>query len=100
MNANEMTPSCAIEKATPVDLAMTPVAAAVPGPQMTSAAVPRNSATSFLGRVTSDMDPPFGRGWGICGDVVRLYRTMFRRVSGLAATLSIATFCMEAGADP
>src|SRR5438034_4052854 len=58
MKANEMMPSCAIENATPVDLATTKVAAAVPGPQMTSAAVPMNSAASFLGRVTSAIDPP------------------------------------------
>src|SRR4029453_3591584 len=58
MNANEMMPSWAIENATPLDLAMTPVAAAVPGPQITRAAVPMNSAASFREDVTSAMYPP------------------------------------------
>src|SRR5947207_6331218 len=93
MKANEMMPSWAMENATPVDLAIMKVAAAVPGPQMTSAAVPMNSAASFLERVTSAIDPPttpgnrgavdrtsFGREWGNMGrDDVRLYRTMFRQ---------------------
>src|SRR4051794_347775 len=47
MNANAMTPSWAIENATPLALAITPVAAAVPGPQITRAPVPRNSAATF-----------------------------------------------------
>ena len=58
MNANEMMPSCAIENATPLDLAITPVAAAVPGPHTTKAAVPTNSATSLRETVTSAIDPP------------------------------------------
>src|SRR5689334_24265776 len=58
MNANEMMPSCAIENATLVDLATMKVAAAVPGPQRTRAAVPMNSAASFLEVVTSAIDPP------------------------------------------
>ena len=53
MKANEMMPSCAIENATPLDLAIMPVAAAVPGPQITKAAVPMNSAVSFRDVVTS-----------------------------------------------
>src|SRR2546421_1270046 len=53
MNANEMMPNWAIENATPVDLAIMNVAAAVPGPQITRAPVPTNSAANFLDRVTS-----------------------------------------------
>src|SRR5439155_19203009 len=56
MDANAMTPNWAIEKATPVDLAMTPVAAAVPGPQTTRAAVPRNSAATFRESDASALD--------------------------------------------
>jgi hypothetical protein len=40
-------PSSAIENATPVDLAIMNVAAAVPGPHTTRAAVPMNSAATF-----------------------------------------------------
>src|SRR2546421_7427028 len=58
MKANEMMPSWAMENWTPVDLAIMKVAAAVPGPQITSAAVPMNSAASFWAKVTSDMRPP------------------------------------------
>src|SRR6266536_1640037 len=53
MNANEIMPSCAIENATSVDLAIMKVAAAVPGPQTTRAAVPTNSAANRLEKVTS-----------------------------------------------
>src|SRR2546421_5537247 len=58
MKANEMMPSWAMENATPVDLAIMNVAAAVPGPQITRAAVPMNSAASFLDVVTSAIGPP------------------------------------------
>src|SRR6059058_4130344 len=58
MNANEMTPSWAIENATPVDLAIMKVAAAVPGPPMTRAAVPMNSAAYLREAVTSAIAPP------------------------------------------
>src|SRR5260370_28139144 len=47
MNANEIMPSWAIEKATLVPAAMTPVAAAEPAPTKTRNAVPRASARSF-----------------------------------------------------
>src|SRR5438128_6797039 len=47
MNANEIIPSCAIEKGTFVPAAITPVAAAAPAPTKTRKAVPRNSAASF-----------------------------------------------------
>src|SRR2546430_5286949 len=55
MNANAITPSCAIENGTPVDFAITPVAAAVPGPHTTSAAVPTNSAATLRTTGTSAM---------------------------------------------
>src|SRR2546421_361152 len=55
MKANEMMPSWAIENCTPVVLAIMKVAAAVPGPQITRAAVPRNSAARRLEKVTSAM---------------------------------------------
>src|SRR5207248_2644079 len=58
MKANEMMPSCAIENCTPVVLAIMNVAAAVPGPHSTSAAVPMNSATSLRESVTSAMAAP------------------------------------------
>jgi hypothetical protein len=76
-----------MENATSVDFAIMNVAAAVPGPHMTRAAVPRNSATSFLEVVTSAIDLPtapddavdltsFGsRFWR---NSVRLFRTTFR----------------------
>src|SRR5436190_24313233 len=89
-----MMPNWAIENATPVDLAITPVAAAVPGPQMTSAAVPMNSAASFLEVVTSAIGPlatsrragvadltSFRRGWDKerrCSDVPNDVSQSFR----------------------
>src|SRR2546430_13301403 len=102
MNANEMTPNCAIENATPLDLAITPVAAAVPDPKITRAAVPTNSAANFREKATSAIDPPTTprhtgavsltsfKGGTKCGrGVVRLYRTMFRRVSARVTPVSI-----------
>src|SRR6266516_5421665 len=56
MNANAMTPNWAIENGTPVDVAITPVAAAVPGPQITSAAVPMNSAATLREKDTSALE--------------------------------------------
>src|SRR4029450_10706980 len=57
MKPNEMRANWAIENATPVDLAIMKVAAAVPGPHTTNAAVPTNSAASFLEDVTSAINP-------------------------------------------
>src|SRR5438309_12115188 len=93
MNANATTPSCAIENGTPVDLAITPVAAAVPGPQTTSAAVPTNSAAILRTTGTSAMASPHAWLTRTCGrhlpltsvetgrDAVRIYRTSFREPS-------------------
>src|SRR2546423_12557929 len=92
MNANAMTPNWAIENGTPVDLAMTPVAAAVPGPQTTNAAVPTNSAATLREKDASALDaivcPDSRPRPGGCGsqlltrtvrrDIVLLDRTMFR----------------------
>src|SRR5437867_9873535 len=57
VNASATTPRSAIENATPLVLAITTVAAAVPGPQTTRAAVPRNSAATFRGRDASALEP-------------------------------------------
>src|SRR5260370_9646691 len=51
MKANEIIPSCAIEKGTLVPAAITPVAAAEPAPMYTRQAVPISSARSFCGVV-------------------------------------------------
>src|SRR5437763_5310703 len=68
MNANEMMPNCAIENGTPVDLAIMNVAAAVPGPQITRAAVPTNSAAKRLEKVTSAIGSARNSRWrGGCG---------------------------------
>src|SRR5947207_7518465 len=56
MNANAITPSWAIENATPLERAITPVAAAVPGPHTTNAAVPTNSAAIFRENDASALD--------------------------------------------
>src|SRR5438034_10578236 len=89
-----MTPSWAIENATPDDLAMTPVAAAVPGPQTTRAAVPMNSAATFRERDASALDaicrpatsrhaetagPQLLKRGPACRYAVRLSETRFRR---------------------
>src|SRR5215471_16103982 len=63
MNANEITPSCAIENGTFVDLAIMNVAAAVPGPQITRAAVPTNSAATLREKVTSAIRPAHNSRW-------------------------------------
>src|SRR5213593_3813084 len=57
VNASAMTPRSAIENATPLVLAITTVAAAVPGPQTTRAAVPRNSAATFREKDASALEP-------------------------------------------
>src|SRR5262245_9915756 len=64
MNASAITPRWAAENATPVDLATIRVAVAVPGPQATRAAVPRNSAASLRESWTSAMGSPDARGPG------------------------------------
>src|SRR2546421_2139856 len=58
MNARAITPSWAIENGTPVDLPTMKVAAAVPGPQKTRAAVPRNSTASLRESRTSAIGTP------------------------------------------
>src|SRR5438874_5363170 len=71
MNANAITPSWAIENATPAERAITPVAAAVPGPHTTNAAVPTNSAATFRENDASALDaigrphPAFRRAPGV-----------------------------------
>src|SRR5215469_1471344 len=87
MNANEMIPSWAMEKATLVPDAITPVAAAEPAPTYTRNAVPRASARSFCGVVGGaairvalglgrGVSPPPAR-WGSTVKAVRHRRTTF-----------------------
>src|SRR2546421_10394980 len=56
MNARAITPRSAMENATPADLPIMMVAVAVPGPQKTRAAVPRNSAATFRRNDASALD--------------------------------------------
>src|SRR6266566_4228502 len=64
MKAKEIMPSWAMENATLVDLAIMKVAAAVPGPQITRAAVPTNSAANLREALTSAIEPPTAPGTG------------------------------------
>src|SRR2546421_835179 len=73
MKARAMTPSWAIENATPDERASTVVAAAVPGPHTTNAAVPKNSAVSLRYSRLRTMDPPDARNLWRAGG----YKTAF-----------------------
>src|SRR6266568_2800744 len=89
MNANEIIPSWAIEKATLVPAAITPVAAAEPAPTNTRNAVPSASARSFcvvvggaamrfaLGRGRG-VSPPSAR-WGLTRNVFGIVERRFTK---------------------
>src|SRR5437016_4036122 len=87
MNANEIIPSWAIEKATLVPAAITPVAAAEPAPTNTRNAVPSASARSFCVVVGgAAMRFALGRGRGVSppsarGNLLETYSTLSNDVS-------------------